>query len=266
MPILDCSALLLAKKAAEPKLLAKAFINHVLPKVTKLDLQKMFLERIAKGESADVPIFTYQTTRLKMDPSTMVPHGEDRFGQPLVKLSSVAYEYNDTMLGGIPVAKGAKGDSLKLLSVILGPNIRVFHAYADHAETNYLVHVTATLYASLCDTPRHWPEIHEKFPTATSVRMLNGAVCWEGVAGRSTIFSEAERKQYWSKEALRITREQMGIPEPKSEHQRLMHSAIEQADGAMKFAYESKCSFCGCLMDDCGGDHIDEMRQWEREE
>lgn len=252
MPILDCSALLQAKKAAEPTLLAKAFINHVLPKVVELDLQKMFLERIAKGESADVPIFTYHTTRLKWHPSTMVPHGEDRFGQPLVKLSTVAYDYNDTMLGGIPVAKAAKGDSLKLLSVILGPNIRVFHTYADAHVTDYLVQVKATLYATLSYTPLHWPEIHEKFPTATSLHVDNGVVCWED-SDKCVAVLQATRTVFSRAEHYASHFEGPGGSGP--------NSACEFCN------YDDYiCTFCGYKVYDCGRDHDDEMRQWQREE
>lgn len=41
--------------------------------------------------------------------------------------------------------------------------------------------------------------------------------------------------------------------------------ALHEADGVDRHMEDVICTFCGAMENDCGGDHGDEMRDWQRE-
>jgi len=129
MPIINCTKLLQAKKAIEPKVHAEAFVNHVLPKVVELDLEANLLTCIKRGLPAEVPIFTYNTTKLLVNGSS-IPYG---FG---VTVAEEAYQSCDCLPCGTTIGKALSGwAALELLSMTLGPNIRVYKKEGVLIET-----------------------------------------------------------------------------------------------------------------------------------
>ena len=229
MPFVDCEKLLQAKKLMQPKVLAEALVNHVLPKV--VDLENKFLERINKGLSAEVPIFTYQSTELLINGSTPVERFFIDTVAPSRTVASLAYEVCDRLPCGTAIGKAVAGwAGLELLSTALGPNIRVYKQRGEKFTINCCAEFDAysyTLIARLENKP---------------LKRSGNALAWWPHADRLTV---EDGRVVWP------------TPEPPTE------TTVELYDDDR---YDDHtCTYCGEMESICGGDHGDDMR-WEQQE
>lgn len=219
MPIIDCEKLLLAKKQMQPKILAEALVNHILPKL--VDLENQFLERINKGLSAEVPIFSYQSTELLVNGSTSIESFFiDRIG-PSRTVASLAYEACDHLPCGTAIGKAVSSwTALELLSTAIGPNIRVYKQRGEKSWSCCAEFDTYfySLVARLEDKPlERSPLAVQLWPNAEQICVRDGVVCWDAPVEICT--EEFDERQ------------------------------------------DEKCTFCGQMDSECGGDHGDEMRE-----
>lgn len=156
MPIIDCAKLLEAKKQmVEPKRLAEAFVNHVLPKVAALDLEKEFLEHINNGLPAEVPIFSY-------------------------KASGILADDDHTLPCGTPIRKAVSGSSaLELLGMAIGSNIRVFKEESAVDTIPLFLVKKVTLVARLENNPpARSASVLSQWPHADKLTVKDGKVVW----------------------------------------------------------------------------------------
>ena len=171
MPIINCDNLLQVKKTMEPKRMAMAVVNHVLPMV--LDLESKFLLLIKQGLPTEVPIFTYQETRLLVDGDTIVDEYD-------TKVSTLAYESCTILACGTRIGEATSGRSaLELLSTAIGPNIRVFKKTEQLNTRPYFTVHRVTLVARLEDKPlKRSTRAVELWPFAEYVIVKDGLVVW----------------------------------------------------------------------------------------
>ena len=251
MPILNCTALVQANKSLESKRLIKAFINHVLPSVQRLNLQAKFEDLIAAEQPTEVEIYAYAAVALKMDGSTMVRHGNNLFLQrgtdrPLVKLATAAYQHCSKMPCGTPVNKAATSDAIKLLAVILGPNVQVYKKYQDHWDSEYWTHQRVSIMAVFRAKPFNQSHIKQMFPEADQISVIDGVVSW-------------------TKPSVPLVPQSTGwegmdgvVPSPfcaECGHTQNRCDCDNYLDDR-----DQKCTYCGQMIGDCGEDHGDDMR------
>jgi len=255
MPILDCAALIQTNKSLESKRLIKAFINYVLPPIERLNLQAKFQDLMVKDLSTEVEIYTYAAVTLKMDGSTMVHHGGDFLlrgtDRPLVKLATAAYAHSSKMPCGTPVNKAATSDALKLLSIILGPNVQVYKKSQDHWDSEYWMHQRVSIMAVFRVKPfnQDWPHIKEMFPEAEQISVVDDKVCWTKPSVAHAAHSRWEGMDG-----------EVGSPlcAECGKTQHVCDCDIYRDDR------NKKCTYCGEVIGDCGEDHGDDMR-WEQQ-
>ena len=303
MPILDCAALIQANKSLESKRLIKSFINYVLPSIERLNLQAKFQDLMAKDLPTEVEIYTYAAVTLKMDGSTMVHHGGDFLlrgtDRPLVKLATAAYPHCSKMPCGTPVNKAATSDALKLLSIILGPNVQVYKKHHDQWDSEYWMHQRVSIMAVFRVKPfnQSWPHIKEMFPEAEQISIVDDKVCWTKPTRSVPSSTEVNC-------CANPPTEVSGLPPrtltvlPGVAH--AAQTGWEGIDGEVgtiestswgifdlapcgrplcaecgKIQYvchckefyddrDKKCTYCGQMIADCGEDHGDDMR-WEQQ-
>ena len=254
MPILDCAALVQANKSLESKRLIKAFINHVLPSVERLNLQAKFEDLIAAEQPTEVEIYTYAAVALKMDGSTMVRHANNLFLQrgtdrPLVKLATAAYEHCSKMSCGTPVNKAATSDALKLLAVILGPNVQVYKKYQDHWDAEYWTHQRVSIMAVFRAKPFNQSQIKQMFPEADQISVVDGVVSWTKPSVPLVAQSSWEGMDGEVGSPLCA---ECGHTQDRCDCDRFWDDR------------DRKCTYCGQMIGDCGGDHVDDMRYEEQ--
>jgi len=249
MPIVDCEKLLQAKKLMQPKVLAEALVNHVLPKV--VDLEKEFLERINKGLPAEVPIFTYQSTELLVNGSTRVE------GFTNATVASRAHDDCDCLPCGTAIGKAVSGwAALELLSTALGPNIRVYTVLGEMVDScaYYRVHMF-TLVARLENKPlKRSGSALAWWPHADRLTVENGKVVWPASAPVPLPATDERALR-------RAERNAASEVAPPTEMAADIAAGIYDDDDGRYDDHE--CSYCGEMESICGGDHGDDMR-WEQ--
>ena len=248
MPILDCAALVQANKSLESKRLIKAFINHALPSVERLNLQAKFQDLMAKDLPTEVEIYSYAAVALKMDGSTMVHHCDNLFLQqgtdrPLVKLATAAYQHCSKMPCGTPVNKAVTSDSLKLLAVILGPNVQVYKKYQDHWDAEYWTHQRVSIMAIFRTKPFNQSQIKEMFPEADQISVIDGVVSWT----KPSVPLVPQSTGWEGMDGSPLCAE-CGHTQDRCDCDRFWDDR------------DRKCTYCGQMIGDCGEDHGDEMR------
>jgi hypothetical protein len=206
-----------------------------------------------------------------MDGSTMVHHGGDFLlrgtDRPLVKLATAAYPHCSKMPCGTPVNKAATSDALKLLSIILGPNVQVYKKSQGHWDSEYWMHQRVSIMAVFRVKPfnQSWPHIRQMFPEAEHISVVDNKVCWtkpsvahaaqtgwEGMDGEvGTIESTS-----WGIFDLAPCGRPLCAECGKTQHVCDCNEFYDDRD--------RKCTYCGQMIGDCGGDHGDDMR-WEQQ-
>jgi len=119
--MLDCTVLLKESKASKAKVLAEAFVKHVIPLIDASKLQDAFLQQIKASSKPELPVFSYKTTEITVDGSTIA---EDSLSGQTV--ASMAYDFCDKLPCGTTIGKAVSGfAACELLGMVLGPNIHV---------------------------------------------------------------------------------------------------------------------------------------------
>ena len=234
MPLVDCKKLLEAKKLMQPKLLAEALVNHVLPKVAALDLEKEFLQRINKGLSAEVPIFDYQATELMVNGSTSVERFFINTVAPSRTVASLAYEVCDRLPCGTTIGKAVSGwAALELLSTAIGPNIRVYKHRGEKITINCSPEFDAYFYTLVARL--------ENKPLTRSFNALQ----WWPHADRLTV---EDGKVVWPVAEPVAEPVEEPVEEP-------VVAEIYDDDRYDDHRYDDQeCSYCGQMMSICGED------------
>ena len=253
MPLLDCNALLQFSKDSEVKVLAEAFVKHVLPLIDPY-LQERFVEQIKATSKPELIIFSYKATHILTDPSA-IP--EDTFTGK--KVSTICYEFCDKLPCGTPIRKALSGwASCELLGMVLGANIHVRKQFRSQDEEHLdWTGCTFDLIAEFQKNPvkrsssglQWWPEaflnelISKKDSTREPPPLATG---------------KEDDQVIWTRGTDGLMRSPGGGINLQDARTHWLWSTRDERD------YQ-KCTFCGEMERECGGDHVDEMRYIERE-
>jgi len=319
MPLLDCDALLKESKTSKMKVLAEAFVKHVIPMIDGSRVQEAFVQQIKVTSKPELVLFSYKTTEITVDGNEAA---EDSLSGQTV--ASMAYEFCDKLPCGTPIGKAMSGfAACELLGMILGPNIHVKTRFKSRGEDHpQWLGYTSEIVASFQEKPvkrsasglAWWPETFLKeLITSTagattqqfersSESLLNALlatdaspesnsedVVWtrdaDGVMRcpgngmdlrdprtnalwQCGLASDAPKEQTVPGGARRffsIERDRRAVlrcsrPDPildfkhNSRTQKLPHGTyLDERD-------DQKCTYCGQMESDCGGDHGDDMR------
>ena len=261
MPLVDCEKLLQAKKLMQPKVLAEALVNHVLPKV--VDLEKEFLERINKGLPAEVPIFTYQSTELLVNGSTPIEGFFINTVSPSRTVASLAYDVCDRLPCGTTIGKAVAGwAALELLSTALGPNIRVYKHRGEKCDYNSRPEFNAyfyTLVARLEKKPlTRSLNALTWWPHADRLTVENGKVVWPDAS--AALPAAAPLPANDERALRRAERLKAEVAHPTEMTADIATEIYDDDDDRYD---DQECTYCGEMESICGGDHGDDMR-WEQ--
>ena len=300
MPLLDCAALLKESKASKAKVLAEAFVKYAIPMIDASRVQEAFVQQIKLTSKPELPIFAYKTTEISVDGSTIA---EDSLSGQTV--ASVAYDFCDKLPCGTPIGKAMSGfAACELLGMVLGPNIHVKTRFKSRDEDHpQWLGYTSDIVASFQEKPvkrsasalAWWPEafLNELMPQKKEVVWTRGADGMMRCPGGGLNLQDARTNMLWQ------TRLDIGPPPPLERvgtgepvisglARRLFSMPRSTAPGAQEDGApparpflpleclgaglnpeerdDQKCTFCGEMERECGGDHVDEMRDIERME
>lgn len=269
MPLLDCDALVKQSKMSKTKLLAEAFVKHAIPMIDASKLQESFLEQIKTTSKPELVIFSYKTTEITVDGSTIA---EDSLtGQ---KVSTVCYEFCDKLPCGTPIGKAVTGfAACELLGMLLGPNIHVNQRFKSRDEDHpQWLGYTSEIVAHFQEKPvkrsstslAWWPEdvLKQLLPQQAQAqpqaqqpqqaeeckdiaeRMIQAGILY---TTHSLVANEAARLRDLTA---------LGPPPPLER----VGATADSYDAYLDERPDEKCTYCGEMDSVCGGDHGDDMR------
>lgn len=169
----NTTELSLAAAKFERKKRIEMAINHILPCVASLGVEKEMLRRMAKGQPPSVPIFSYTIATRKMPADTVVHDGE-------TTTTVAALCDEESMLNGHRMNTLIDGEVIQVLYTILGPNFSIARTYTNGRSTEYLKLIEVTLVTTFHVTPRQhvltW--VHEMWPNISKIAVVNDVVNW----------------------------------------------------------------------------------------
>jgi len=224
MPLLDCVALLKESKASKAKVLAEAFVKHALPLINVARLQEAFIQKIKTSSKPELPIFAYKTTEITVDGNTIA---EDSLSTRTV--ASMAYDFCGKLPCGTPIGKAMSGwAACELLGAVLGPNIYISKRFKSKIEDHpQWIGYTCDIIASFQEKPVK--------------RSASGLAWWPETFLKELI---PQKRPEGGATSTVETPSSVELPYDKYWDER----------------DDQKCTYCGQMESDCGGDHGDDMR------